>query len=160
MTKHNPTPTVMNNGIIQQVETLLAAGKKPSEINVERDFTPVQQRQLDDLIAHYDEMFAKHGAKSAPTNAWQALKAGLAKVDYALAFPVLTKVIACIFALWGIAKLGYVAKQMGIAAAVVFGLTPTLLAIFGAGVCVLVMRENTRMGVLAAFLAVFASLTV
>ncbi len=95
-----------------------------------------------------------------PTNAWQSLKSGLAKVDYSLAFPAITKAIACIFALWSIAKLGYVAKQMGIAAAVVFGLTPTLLAIFGAGVCVLVMRENTRMGVLAAFLAVFASLTV
>ena len=126
----------------------------------EYKFTPAQHLELDKLIAHYDDMFAQHRGPNAPNNAWQALKAGLDKVDYSLAFPVLTKSIACIFALWGIAKLGYVAKQMGMAAAVVFGLTPTLLAIFGAGVCVLVMRENTRMGVLAASLAVFASLTV
>lgn len=59
----------MNDNLIQHIESLLKAGKKPSEINVERDFTPAQQRQLDDLIAHYDEMFAKHGVKSAPANA-------------------------------------------------------------------------------------------
>lgn len=70
-----PTPSVLNDGIVQQVEALLAAGKKPSEINVQRDFTPAQQRQLDDLIAYYDDMFAKHGAKSAPTSAvdWRLL---------------------------------------------------------------------------------------
>ena len=63
MTKHNPTPAVMNDNI-----------------------TPAQQRQLDDLIAHYDEMFAKHGAKSAPTNAWELLKHKLATANYPLIY--------------------------------------------------------------------------
>lgn len=69
------------------------------ELDVERDFTPEQHRQLETLLAHYDAMDAKQPTKHAtkqPSNAWEALKAGLKKVDFLKVFRVVaTFVSAC-----------------------------------------------------------------
>ncbi len=69
------------------------------ELDVERDFTPEQHRQLETLLAHYDAMDAKQPDKHAtkqPGNAWEALKAGLKKVDFLKVFRVVsTFVSAC-----------------------------------------------------------------
>lgn len=69
------------------------------ELDVERDFTPEQHRQLETLLAHYDAMDAKQPTKHAtkqPSNAWEVLKAGLKKVDFLKVFRVVaTFVSAC-----------------------------------------------------------------
>ena len=65
------------------------------ELDVARDLTPEQHRQLETLLAHYDAMDAKQPTKQ-PSNAWAALKAGLKKVDFLKVFRVVaTFVSAC-----------------------------------------------------------------